>query len=480
MESAACIVIYTDDGRYLLQKRDDFAPYFPNCWGLIGGSAKNGENPAECIRRECFEETHWSPKDVEFLFLQEEHCIEYIYSAELTVPPLELICEEGEKLCLFSYEEAAEINWSSYHKRIFEQVHSILLCKSHTKNKSVLLYTKVLPPAIGGYVTAGKNFIDAFKGICDLTVVSDSFDSSGKKEDNVDYITFEDCLQYSPGHFDLLFFNATYEQTDKYNVLRKLCRTTWDFEHNQLTEAYKNEMISRFDDVKRIIVPSAFLRDSIYEDVKSSYNIDVIPIPINQEKFYFSSGEAGEIWKIVSVCMIKKVRRIESLIEVASFIKRKGIKFSWDIIGDIPFQGNLRYFAALKNKISDAGLSDVFHFIGMARLESIGLSLHNYDVFVDFSLHETYGQAKLEAIFSGLGILMPDIENNSHLLPQLDRLLSSNLPEFCQQVYDKLIQWTEKPTEYNKEKYENWHYANHNYGMTAIRIQLIKLLYEEI
>ncbi len=54
---AAAAVIVLDDGRYLLQLRDDKPGiFFPGHWGLFGGGVEPGERPADALRRELREE----------------------------------------------------------------------------------------------------------------------------------------------------------------------------------------------------------------------------------------------------------------------------------------------------------------------------------------------------------------------------------------------------------------------------------------
>ena len=55
--NAAAAVIVLDDGRYLLQLRDNKEGiFFPGHWGLFGGGVEKGEQPADALRRELQEE----------------------------------------------------------------------------------------------------------------------------------------------------------------------------------------------------------------------------------------------------------------------------------------------------------------------------------------------------------------------------------------------------------------------------------------
>lgn len=55
--NAAAAVIVLDDGRYLLQLRDNKeGVFFPGHWGLFGGGVEEGEQPVDALRRELKEE----------------------------------------------------------------------------------------------------------------------------------------------------------------------------------------------------------------------------------------------------------------------------------------------------------------------------------------------------------------------------------------------------------------------------------------
>lgn len=54
---AVVAIIVLDDGRYLMQLRDDKPGiFYPNHWGLFGGAVDEGEGPEEALRRELREE----------------------------------------------------------------------------------------------------------------------------------------------------------------------------------------------------------------------------------------------------------------------------------------------------------------------------------------------------------------------------------------------------------------------------------------
>jgi len=61
-DHAAAAIIVTDDGRYLLQLRDDIPGiFYPGHWGCFGGAISAGETPLQALRRELAEELEYSP-----------------------------------------------------------------------------------------------------------------------------------------------------------------------------------------------------------------------------------------------------------------------------------------------------------------------------------------------------------------------------------------------------------------------------------
>lgn len=55
---ASAVILYTEEGEYVVQLRDDLPGiFFPGHYGLFGGALENNESYLDCARREVLEET---------------------------------------------------------------------------------------------------------------------------------------------------------------------------------------------------------------------------------------------------------------------------------------------------------------------------------------------------------------------------------------------------------------------------------------
>ncbi len=64
---AVAAIIVLDDGRYLLQHRDDIPGiWFPGHWGCFGGAIDAGESPLDALKRELSEEVDWELREAAY------------------------------------------------------------------------------------------------------------------------------------------------------------------------------------------------------------------------------------------------------------------------------------------------------------------------------------------------------------------------------------------------------------------------------
>ena len=111
------ILVRNKDGRYLLCKRHMGKDVYPGFWeASAGGSAKVGELPEECARRELKEETGLEADQLELInvvFREPTHSLIYCYVADVDADPNSVILQEGETVDYKWVDAAGLIEYST-------------------------------------------------------------------------------------------------------------------------------------------------------------------------------------------------------------------------------------------------------------------------------------------------------------------------------------------------------------------------------
>lgn len=112
---AVAALVLTEDGRYLLQLRDQKPNiWYPDHWGLFGGAVDAGERPEEALCRELTEEIGYTPTTFtrfteftfEFGFVGRGTYFRTFYEVSLSSEQRsELVLGEGRELRAFTGEE---------------------------------------------------------------------------------------------------------------------------------------------------------------------------------------------------------------------------------------------------------------------------------------------------------------------------------------------------------------------------------------
>ncbi|BCY15202.1 NUDIX domain-containing protein [Actinoplanes sp. L3-i22] len=110
MRLISCTFLVAPGGSLLLQLRDDRAPYYPNVWGLPGGSVEPGETPIEAAARELLEETSLRADGPLRLFerqeLPAEGRVKHYFVGRTTATQADVVLGEGAAML---FVPAAEV-----------------------------------------------------------------------------------------------------------------------------------------------------------------------------------------------------------------------------------------------------------------------------------------------------------------------------------------------------------------------------------
>ena len=123
-EDAVAAIITVEDGRYLMQLRDDIPRiFYPGHWGCFGGAVGAGEGAAEALRRELAEELEMSASalnefvrlDFDLRHLGQKQCYRTYYEIKTTVADVgRLVLHEGAQMRLFPPAELFDARLTPY------------------------------------------------------------------------------------------------------------------------------------------------------------------------------------------------------------------------------------------------------------------------------------------------------------------------------------------------------------------------------
>jgi len=124
--NAAAAIIVVEDGRYLLQLRDNVPGiWYPNHWGLFGGGVEPGEDEIEALRRELreeigfdFEQGHarlFTRFEFDLRPVGKDRYFRSYYQMQIAASALpHLTLHEGADMRAFSADEALGLRLSPY------------------------------------------------------------------------------------------------------------------------------------------------------------------------------------------------------------------------------------------------------------------------------------------------------------------------------------------------------------------------------
>lgn len=115
----ACVILVDDEGRVLLQERDEHAKIAPEKWGLCGGHLEQGEVAVDGAVRELAEETsiRLAPAAVRYfdtfeVFHPETDSLDTlaVYAAATRLGDADIVVGEGRQIVFVDPDEARALD----------------------------------------------------------------------------------------------------------------------------------------------------------------------------------------------------------------------------------------------------------------------------------------------------------------------------------------------------------------------------------
>lgn len=260
-------------------------------------------------------------------------------------------------------------------------------------------------------------------------------------------------------------------------------KTINKFFHNKMRNNVIRLMRSFIRRSNITIVPSSKTKDlMINYNIEGNYQI--VPTGIEMSKFYSKNYSSEQVKKLKEslglkdeyICLfvgrISEEKSIDVLVKGFKKANNENMKFL--IVGDGPYMTNL------KNLVKKENLENKVIFTGMVDWDLVGLYYQLGDVFLNASLSETQGLTYIEALASGLPLIVKYDKvlenvvtdeynglffNNDEELPSLINKLSEN-----KNLSKKL-----KENAYNSvKKYSKEEYAKNAFDIYKKAIEINK------
>ena len=123
-EDAVAAIITVEDGRYLMQLRDDIPRiFYPGHWGCFGGAVGAGESGVQALQRELAEElempaaaaTEFVKLDFDLSRLGQQRCYRAYYEIKVTAAEVSrFVLHEGADMRLLAPSEMFDMRLTPY------------------------------------------------------------------------------------------------------------------------------------------------------------------------------------------------------------------------------------------------------------------------------------------------------------------------------------------------------------------------------
>jgi len=144
---------------------------------------------------------------------------------------------------------------------------------------------------------------------------------------------------------------------------------------------------------------------------KITRNIEVIPVPVGVDKFKFSKRKKSNL-KMVYIGRISKNKRVDRLIDVVKFLAKKEPKIKLYILGK-DWEG---LKDSLERCVISNGIERNVEFLGEVDNEKMLKYIKKSTFFLSASQYESFGISAVEAMASGLIVVLNDIEPFRYLV----------------------------------------------------------------
>ena len=135
IRDVALLILYDQNGKMLLQQRDEYAPTYPNLWCFFGGGLDSGETPDQALQREAQEELQYTPKAPRLLSVHQYQDVTHgiagrkYYFVEACMDKRPLRLGEGQGMGWFAFSEMASLPIAPENWPILDEARQAIACE---------------------------------------------------------------------------------------------------------------------------------------------------------------------------------------------------------------------------------------------------------------------------------------------------------------------------------------------------------------
>jgi len=126
VRNVSIIILYDKDKKILLQHRAEDAKRLPGYWAFFGGGIEEGETPEQAVKREAFEELHYTLHSPKLLLKQkfnskDDESEKYVYM-EAYDPTKKIVLAEGQNLWWYHLSEIDTLKIIDHDREVLKYI----------------------------------------------------------------------------------------------------------------------------------------------------------------------------------------------------------------------------------------------------------------------------------------------------------------------------------------------------------------------
>lgn len=196
----------------------------------------------------------------------------------------------------------------------------------------------------------------------------------------------------------------------------------WKLLHKKIALWYTHRLVDLKLRISEKLATIIFTASPAGFGLKSE-KVKVVGHGIDTEEFKPTDKIKGEVFQIIYVGRISKIKNQQMLIEAAKILKEKNLEFKIKLIGQTITSGDGEYLSDLKRMIGNYHLGERIEFVGSVPYQKIKSFYQSADLNVNLCPTGGLDKAVLEAMASGIPVMAANNEFKKEFGVYADKLM---------------------------------------------------------